>query len=287
MRKTEDRFILTRLGDLVIRTVVEKHGFEGGDVSPEIHAHAYYELLISMEGEMCVELDDGARILLQCNDICLIPPNRFHCTHRATVAPKMLGIRFFYQQGDEEAHPALYRRLSADSCVRIIPKQPKLSELIGEISRELHSAELGASHCVEALMTQLYVHLIRLLMDVEKESEPLSAVGDERNTRRRFVEEYFFQNYALPISEEHLARQMNLSVRQVNRVLRQIYGKGFRAILTEMRVRHAAQLLCQSDRSIEEIAYAVGYTSLSGFYSAFSRQFGVSAGKYRHQALKS
>ena len=102
MKKGAGGLILTRLGDLLIRTVVDESCFEGGGVSPEIHSHAYYELLIALDGEMGVELANGTRITLQRDDICLLPPDCFHCTHRTNGEPNMLGIRFFFQQIETE-----------------------------------------------------------------------------------------------------------------------------------------------------------------------------------------
>jgi AraC-like DNA-binding protein len=63
--------------------------------------------------------------------------------------------------------------------------------------------------------------------------------------------------------------------------MRRIYGKSFRQVLTEERLNRAAQMLLSSDRSVEAIAAEVGYTSLSGFYSAFRAFFGTTAGQYR------
>ncbi|MBO5938025.1 MAG: helix-turn-helix domain-containing protein [Clostridia bacterium] len=281
--------IVTNIGDLSIRTVIDgalEGAFAGGAASPVVHSHAYYELLLSMDGTMVVELDEGERILLPRDSLCLLPPNHYHRTKDVENSSQLLGIRFSFQQGERKTQPLLYERLLRHTSVMVFAPQPRLCGLMRKIAEEIFSEELGAMACVEALLTQFYVYLLRLwLGELEQKSWALSQM-DEKNSRKLLIEDYFHRYYADPISEEHLATQLNLSKRQVNRVLQEIYGKSFRSLLIEVRLRHAAQLLCESDRSVEEIAWAIGYTSLSGFYSAFSRQFGVSAGKYRRQWAK-
>jgi AraC-like DNA-binding protein len=78
-----------------------------------------------------------------------------------------------------------------------------------------------------------------------------------------------------------LAKKMNISKRQLSRILKQLFGTSFRQLLIDVRLNRAAQLLIETDASAEEIAAAVGYTSMSGFYSAFKDRFSISVGRYR------
>jgi AraC family transcriptional regulator len=51
--------------------------------------------------------------------------------------------------------------------------------------------------------------------------------------------------------------------------------------LTRIRVHHAAGLLRTSGLSVQQIAMACGYTSVSRFAAAIRRQYGVSPAGYR------
>jgi AraC-like DNA-binding protein len=51
-----------------------------------------------------------------------------------------------------------------------------------------------------------------------------------------------------------------------------------------VRVECAAELLRQGAGSVTEVAYAVGFASLSYFSRAFQERFGVAPSTFRHQA---
>ena len=87
---------LTEIGDLRIETVISLEGLIGGDVSNSVHAHAYYELLVALEGDFLVELAEGEQVVLTKDSACLISPDTYHCTRRNQTIPRVLGIRFYY-----------------------------------------------------------------------------------------------------------------------------------------------------------------------------------------------
>ncbi len=95
------------------------------------------------------------------------------------------------------------------------------------------------------------------------------------------IDEYFNTHYSESISEDDLAQHFNLSKRQLNRILQNIYNMSFREKLILVRMQQAKQLLLSTDHSIEAIAEMVGYSSLSGFYYAFRKTYNIAAGEYR------
>lgn len=63
-------------------------------------------------------------------------------------------------------------------------------------------------------------------------------------------------------------------------------GKPPIAVLTEFRMRRAAELLTQSNLKIAEIAERTGYRSLSAFSRRFEEHFAITPGKMRAQSLR-
>ena len=66
-----------------------------------------------------------------------------------------------------------------------------------------------------------------------------------------------------------------------------MFGKPFRLLLQEYRLKAAEELLRSSRLSVEEIIRAVGYENSSYFYRAFREVYGETPHKYRknHAAL--
>ena len=100
------------------------------------------------------------------------------------------------------------------------------------------------------------------------------------------IDDFFENNFAEPAGEELLAKELNLSRRQLDRVLRKYYGMGYRQKLIRARMDHAAWLLRTTDWHISRIAAFVGYTSDSAFFQVFRSHFGITPSRYRKQPPK-
>lgn len=85
-------------------------------------------------------------------------------------------------------------------------------------------------------------------------------------------------------SVQYLARLAGASPDHLQRLFKQeTGGRHLGELLSERRLRRAAELLFNSDMSIKEIAYAVGYKHHSSFVRAFERQFGETPREYRRE----
>lgn len=60
-----------------------------------------------------------------------------------------------------------------------------------------------------------------------------------------------------------------------------MYGLPVHTWLRQRRMERAAELLHTSGLSLEKVAQAVGYSSVSQFAATFRRYYGVTPGKYR------
>lgn len=78
-----------------------------------------------------------------------------------------------------------------------------------------------------------------------------------------------------------LADAFHMSPSQCSQFFKQHTHQGFAEYLESLRLQKAMDQLVHSQRSIEGIAGAVGYNSLSSFSRAFRRMTGISASEYR------
>jgi AraC-like DNA-binding protein len=84
-----------------------------------------------------------------------------------------------------------------------------------------------------------------------------------------------------------IAREMGLSDRSLSRRLQEAQTS-FKQIVGHVRQRIAARELGETDLSVGEIAYRLGYASQSAFATAFRRETGLSPSAYRknHKAAQ-
>jgi AraC family transcriptional regulator of adaptative response / methylphosphotriester-DNA alkyltransferase methyltransferase len=76
-------------------------------------------------------------------------------------------------------------------------------------------------------------------------------------------------------------RELGVSASQLSRIFRAAYGMTPGEYLSQVRVRHAKQMLQDEANAIIDVAYEVGFESLSAFYRFFKKHAGVTPREYR------
>nr|WP_242050512.1 AraC family transcriptional regulator [Oculatella sp. FACHB-28] len=101
------------------------------------------------------------------------------------------------------------------------------------------------------------------------------------NFRLRRIEDYVRTHLAEEIGIEDLANEVGLSRWHFSRTFEQATGEAPSRYVQRLRMEQAIYLLQTTDLPITEVAYAVGYTSLSHFTKLFKHRFGTTPGTYQ------
>lgn len=95
------------------------------------------------------------------------------------------------------------------------------------------------------------------------------------------AQSYLDNHFNTEISISKLATIANLSSRQLSELFRKQLGMTPHQYLIERRMQHAWQLLERESLSIQQVADAVGYTSLSAFSDRFRKHFDIPPSYFR------
>lgn len=114
-------------------------------------------------------------------------------------------------------------------------------------------------------------------MDVLPDSMPGRNIARSLAETRRYMEEHLDEPLTIPA----LSRRACLSATTFKEGFRQLYGLPVHTWLRKRRMERAAELLHTPGLSLEGVAKAVGYSSVSQFAATFRRYYGVTPGKYR------
>ena len=90
-------------------------------------------------------------------------------------------------------------------------------------------------------------------------------------------------NLVAPPSLKVLAGQVGMSLSKLKLVFPKVCGHPPYAYLRHLRMERAMDLVRCSEKSVTEIAYDVGYSSLSRFSCAFARRFGLNPSEVRRK----
>ena len=110
-----------------------------------------------------------------------------------------------------------------------------------------------------------------------------------------FDEKFLTQSTA--IIEEHmddenfsideLSREVGYSNMHFYRKIKALAGQTPSQFLRTIRLKRAAELLPKKSDNVTQIAYSVGFSSLSYFNKCFKEQFGVTPGQFAEERIKS
>jgi AraC-like DNA-binding protein len=87
--------------------------------------------------------------------------------------------------------------------------------------------------------------------------------------------------YREPLDVPALARAAHLSPAHFSREFRRTFGETPHQYLLTRRLERAAALLRTTDRSVADICFTVGLSSVGSFTTSFGRTFGMSPTAYR------
>jgi AraC-like DNA-binding protein len=87
--------------------------------------------------------------------------------------------------------------------------------------------------------------------------------------------------YFQPMTVADLARAAGLSRAHFSREFRRVFGEAPHQYLLTRRLERAAALLRNTDRSVTEVCFAVGLSSVGSFTSSFGRVYGATPVAYR------
>jgi transcriptional regulator GlxA family with amidase domain len=117
-----------------------------------------------------------------------------------------------------------------------------------------------------------------------------SKAADAQHLRElvklRRVRDRMDREYEQPLDVEALARGVNMSAGHLSRQFRLAYGESPYSYLMTRRIERAMALLRRGDRSVTEVCFEVGCSSLGTFSSRFTELVGVPPSVYRQQAAQ-
>lgn len=95
------------------------------------------------------------------------------------------------------------------------------------------------------------------------------------------IHEYLVAHLADRVTIESLSKQFLMNPTTLKKAFKDVYGMSIAAHMKQHRMELAARLLLESNNSIAQIAFAVGYESQSRFTNAFTQAYGMLPSQYR------
>ncbi|MEM9955132.1 MAG: AraC family transcriptional regulator [Chloroflexota bacterium] len=120
-----------------------------------------------------------------------------------------------------------------------------------------------------------------IVRDATKLPDARPSTRIELLRRLRIARDYLHASYADALTIDQLASVAGLSPYHFIRKFKALFGQTPHQYLRQVRLEHARTLLLQTNQSITDICFAVGFQSLGSFSTIFHKQNGLSPRQYR------
>ncbi len=121
----------------------------------------------------------------------------------------------------------------------------------------------------DALLNQLLLQIT---------TKPFAPEGDALVQKAKH---WIDLHFAEPVQLSQVARHCHLSISQLQRRFKEQMGCALAEYWRMKKLEQARALLARTTRSIEEVAFKVGYENLSAFSRRFTKVYGVSPSQWR------
>lgn len=255
-----------------------------------MHLHTMLEVQFAYSNDLKVTIQTDQGILVPEGSLILIPANELHST-RAQGGSRMVFNMALHRlpAGDEKKDFSEYRYYSGLLGQIREPTILNSSILALCLTQLLELPDTPAnSHQRIILLEFFFIQLCKQAkLGGNPENSQFSDVPGGRYNQEYFLIEHFVNtHYHLKTTIDDIAGILHVSRRQADRIVEQVFGKSYAALVTDRRMSIAETLLKKTNLSCTQIAESVGFSSYPGFFLAFRQYFGVSPYELRSAGEK-
>jgi AraC-like DNA-binding protein len=162
---------------------------------------------------------------------------------------------------------------------------PKMSAAMRRLGHQLNTCPYTGDLGNLYRQGKLFEVVAGVLDDLDDRLQPRRpTVGAERSTVAA-VCDLLLADLAHPPTLEVLARGVGLPQRRLAEIFRTVTGLTVVEWVLRQKLAQAADLLREGRLPVKEIAWRLGYSQVSTFTAAFTRQFGVPPAGYRRTVV--
>ncbi len=243
------------------------------------HRHDYFEVIWTEEGEG-VHCIDFTEYPLRPKTLYLIAPGQ---VHQITTPPELMYILSFQMDfiGAGYRKQLLLQEAFATfslerACITLDADGYRHLDYLGEMMEYELRRSTTDWDLLESLLTAFLHYLNRYLPD----NSPESVYFDPRVMK---LFELIEINYREQRHNDFYGHEIGLTPKRLNELTRQYVGKTVTQLIHERVMVAACRDLAFTTKTIQEIAFELGYEDTSYFCRFFRREIGVSPKQFRSQ----
>ena len=174
--------------------------------------------------------------------------------------------------------------LKLENNFQVGPDAYMTPEMFNIISKIFQNKYEGTAQILflKSQVTELLSHFFSLITAPEKSKE-----NEEDKKKIMLAKDIITNNMDKPPSLNELSRIIGLNSNKLKKNFKEMFGVPVFKYIQAERLTNAYSLLRQGDMTVQEVAWFVGYESLSSFSNAFNKRFGSRPSEIKSLSNKS
>lgn len=152
-----------------------------------------------------------------------------------------------------------------------------------EIMYEIASQEVPDYAILRSLLSSLFIM-------IESERKKSASMKMDQSCSQHITFRTFLQiledNFRRDVNVDFYAEKLNMSSRNLNIICQNILQKSVSEIIETRKLTEAKELLMNSEKTIAEIGFELGYNEKSYFSNVFKKKAGVTPSEFRNEMSK-
>lgn len=245
------------------------------------HYHAYYEIMFVFEGVVEI-VSNEEKYILNSGDVILIPIGAVHFS-KISYNCKYLTLGFEMERAKNiDKYSRIFKRLymllnKSIFNIKEMDITNKGKQMIDLLKSEF---SLKAFH-INTIFQEIIFSICRYIENryflYEKDDKNTNLFNFKQVLNRKIT------SLDSPTRLKDIAYEMNLSERQLSRIIKTLYGGTFCEIKTYLRIESAKRMLVETDLSIEKISEEVFFISVPSFIKKFKQITNKTPLQYRKE----
>ena len=240
---------------------------------------------------------NGEKILLTKGDICIVDRNVVRSKEKLTnddiVINVSLSNDFFsrgFIMGLGEASiltnflfSAITQNNNHDGYLIFRNNDLVIENYFSQLITEYFKNDSFSRYSIEALFSLIFIQLIRNYQH-NKNKQIVHISTEVANNLLNILE--YIEKHSETCTLEQTAQLFNYHPKYLSQLIKRTFGKSFKEIQTDQRLKNAVQYLELSTRSISEITNLIGASNITEFYKKFKKKYGITPAEYRKNSNK-
>jgi AraC-like DNA-binding protein len=273
----------TQLFQSASLTVIDYRCTAGPHDRPFVELHRSHSISYVRRGSFGLSLRGAQYDLVAGSLMVGRSGDEYLCTHdHHECGDECLSFHFSPEAVERlSGHIAAHRNPSKREAMwrtGCLPPQPQIM-MLGELAQSFAGGQSNLG------IDETGIALANRFVDIATGTQRRPVTVTDRDRRRAVESALWIEQYShQEVDLERLASEAGLSSFHFLRVFAAVTGVTPHQYVVRSRLRRAAQLLADEERSITDVAGDVGFGDLSNFVRTFHRAAGVSPRGYRRAA---